>query len=102
LSGADFRAVGNEPGWIVEIREQSKIVLITDYGTARYEFDLPELSVDAERSITRCDVSSDGHQLTLVLQALPCRDTMSGEAFETNVVVTLDGRELRGCGRPLH
>jgi uncharacterized membrane protein/membrane-bound inhibitor of C-type lysozyme len=102
LNGVDFRAVGNEPGWSLEIAQQSKIVLVTDYGAVRYEFDLPEADTDPERRITRYDARGNGHTLTLVLQARACRDTMSGEEFETTVVVSLDGRELRGCGRPLH
>ncbi len=102
LSGADFRAVGNEPGWHLEILQQSRIVLVADYGAARYEFDLPEPTVDREARVTRYETSRDGHGLTLVLRAHRCRDTMSGEEFETEVVVTLDGRQLRGCGRALH
>ncbi len=31
-----------------------------------------------------------------------CQDTMSGEAFEVSVSVTLDERTLTGCGRALH
>jgi putative lipoprotein len=102
LGGADFRAVGNEPGWHLEIRQQSRIVLVTDYGASHDEFDLPEPSVDPEARVTRYETARDGLRLTLILRGSPCRDTMSGEAFETAVVVILDGRELRGCGRALH
>jgi uncharacterized membrane protein len=102
LNGADFRAVGNEPAWNLEILQQSKIVLITDYGTNRYEFELPEPAVDREARITRYETSQNRHELIIVLRGQPCRDTMSDETFETAVVVTLDGRELRGCGRALH
>ena len=38
----------------------------------------------------------------VLLQALPCFDTMSGDGFETTVTVKLDGREFHGCGRALH
>ncbi len=34
LDGADFRAVGNEPGWHLEIIAGSRIVLVADYGAA--------------------------------------------------------------------
>jgi uncharacterized membrane protein/membrane-bound inhibitor of C-type lysozyme len=102
LKGADFRAVGNEPGWNLEILQQSKIVLITDYGTSRYEFQLPEPTVDREARITRYETRQDGHELFILLRGDDCRDTMSDETSETIVVVILDGRELRGCGRALH
>ncbi len=40
----------------------------------------------------------------LVLEVLgrPCQDSMSGERFESEVVVTWKGQTLRGCGRALH
>jgi uncharacterized membrane protein len=41
-------------------------------------------------------------ELNLILRSHGCRDSMSGEEFETTVVLLLDGRPLRGCGRPLH
>lgn len=102
LNGADFRAVGNEPGWTLEILQQSKILLVTDYGTQRYEFELPEPTVDREAWITRYETRQRSHKLVILLRAQSCRDTMSDEIFETTAVVNLDGRELRGCGRALH
>ncbi len=102
LNGADFRAVGNEPGWNLEILEQSRIVLVSDYGAVRHEFPLPEPSADQDARTTRYRTRAEGHDLILVLRGEPCQDTMSGESFDTTVLVTLDGRELVGCGRPLH
>jgi uncharacterized membrane protein len=102
LDGVDFRAVGNEPGWYLEIREQSRILLVSDYGTSRYEFSLSSPVVDHDAGTTRYDAHAEGHDLVVVLRAAACRDSMSGEGFETEVLLTLDGRSLRGCGRPLH
>lgn len=42
LDGVDFRAVGNEPGWTLEIRWRERIVFVGDYGRSRYEFPAPE------------------------------------------------------------
>lgn len=101
LGGVDFRAVGNEPGWHMEISPDS-IVLVTDYGEQRYAFPTPavEESPADRRSVFRA--TAGGHALEVLLEARACRDTMSGEAFETTVTVTVDGGTLRGCGRPLH
>lgn len=101
LGGVDVRAVGNEPGWHMEISPDS-IVLVTDYGERRLAFPTPAVEeYPAERrSVLR---ASDGDRgLEVLLEARECRDTMTGEAFETTVTVTVDGRTLRGCGRPLH
>jgi len=101
LGGADFRAVGNEPGWSLTIAHDS-IVLVTDYGETRLAFPSPPVEElpQGRRSVYRA--RSPGHTLEVVLEAGGCRDSMSGDAFETTVTLTLDGRALRGCGRALH
>ena len=35
LRGVDFRAVGNEPGWHLELTAGEKVVFVGDYGTTR-------------------------------------------------------------------
>jgi putative lipoprotein len=98
LDGADFRAVGNEPGWNLEIQAGSRIVLVTDYGASRFERPLPQPRVDADARTTRWDTG----ELIVEVIGRPCRDSMSGESFESTVVVTWRKQVLRGCGRALH
>jgi len=102
LRGADFRAVGNEPGWNLELSRSYGIVFVTNYGSDRFTFTLPEPVSDPKAGTTLYTASSDGHQLSIVLAPGPCMDTMSDEQYETKVKVTFDGTELNGCGRPLH
>ena len=98
LSGVDFKGVGNEPGWSVEIRDRH-IDLEYDYGTRFLSGGLsapPQLDtagpIDMEAEI-------DGALLLVTIRRTPCNDTMSGERFESAVTVRLDQRELHGCGR---
>ena len=98
LNGADFRAVGNEPGWTLEIRNGSRIVLVADYGSSRVELPLPQPRVNQEAQSTRWDAG----ELVLDVFGSPCRDSMSGESFESTVEVVWGKRLLRGCGRALH
>ena len=98
LDGADFRAVGNEPGWNLEILAGTRMRLIADYGASRVEVPLPEPTVDRELRRTRWDAG----EIVLEVIARPCRDSMSGESFETEVSVHWQGRILKGCGRALH
>jgi uncharacterized membrane protein len=98
LDGADFRAVGNEPGWNLEIQAGSRIVLVTDYGASRVERPLPQPAVDRASRTTRWD--ADG--LILEITGRPCRDSMSGESYESTVLVTWGEQILQGCGRALH
>ena len=102
LNGVDFRAVGNEPGWHLELKRGGKILLVTDYGQSRYVFDTPRPQEDRETGITTYRVQNQEQDLEIQLQIRPCRDSMSGELFETTVTVKLDGRTFQGCGRALH
>jgi uncharacterized membrane protein len=98
LDGADFRAVGNEPGWNLEIREGGRILLVADYGATHVERPLPAPVVDQETRTTRWDADD----LILEVIGRPCTDTMSGESFQSTVVLNWQKQTLRGCGRALH
>jgi putative lipoprotein len=102
LNGIDFRAVGNEPGWHLEIRTGDKIVFVGDYGQSRYKFATPEPKVDQRSRTTTYEVQEAGHRAVIEIDGRSCGDTMSDETFEATVTVTLDGKEYRGCGRALH
>jgi putative lipoprotein len=101
LRGVDFRAVGNEPGWHLEIGPEA-ILLVTDYGAETLRFPRPQPESDAESRRTLYACAAEGRELRVQLEGRPCRDTMSDEAFETSVEVQLAGRRLKGCGRALH
>jgi len=102
LNGADYRAIGNEPGWTLEIRNQGSIILITDYGSTQHEFRLPKPEIDKTNRVTRYQSKDSDHELILMISGEACLDSMSGEEFASKATVTLDGKILRGCGRALH
>jgi putative lipoprotein len=102
LRGADFRAVGNEPGWNLEISRGNGIYFVTNYGSDKYTFAMPEPVSDKKAGTTSYSASTDGHKLSILLERGPCMDTMSDEQFETKVTVKFDEATLHGCGRPLH
>ena len=102
LNGADYRAVGNEPGWSLEVHSQKSIILTTDYGKTRHEFTAPEAEIDKTNRITTYRAKESGHELSLIISGEACLDSMSGEEFSSKATVILDGKILRGCGRALH
>jgi uncharacterized membrane protein len=102
LGGADFRATGNEPGWVLEIRERTIIDLNYDYGTSQILVSASEPVEDSQSMRTTWEASVDGQALKLEVSAVACTDTMSGDRFESTVVIYLGERKLSGCGRPLH
>ncbi len=97
-AGVDFRAVASEPGWMLDIYQQNRMVLLWDYGQASAEFPLTEPSYPQEGA-TRYNTRAHGHALTITIRRFPCSDPMSGERFGASVEVVIDDRTLSGCGR---
>jgi uncharacterized membrane protein len=108
LSGVDFRGTGNEPGWFIEIRsdlearEGKRIRFVSDYGQreAILHAPDPELEPRLRRAVYRGE-NGDLH-IVVEIEGNACRDSMSGEEFESTVTVEFLGRTYSGCGRALH
>jgi putative lipoprotein len=94
--GVEFRAVGNEPGWYLEIRQQ-QLLFVGKYGDERVLAATPQPEVEGDSTFFRTSAASR----SLVVEILDesCSDTMSGELFETAVTVTLADHPFLGCGR---
>lgn len=99
LLGIEFRALGQEPGWILDVHPERWIRYIGDYGETRMA--LPPVSPEEAGDTLTYRTSTEEHTLTAVVRPVPCRDAMSGHAFSHTVTVRVDGRELEGCGRRL-
>lgn len=99
VRGIDFRAVGQEPGWFLEIDHDRSMHLVYDYMEREATTPAPVAVVSGAR--TTYTAATEAHRLTVIVEERPCRDSMSGEPFPSTVIVTIDGRELRGCGRAL-
>jgi len=97
--GVDFRAVGQEPGWFLEIDREKQIRLVYDY--AEHELITPVPVPAMKGTSTVFDVTTESKHLLIQIDEMPCTDAMSGEVFSRAVRVTVDARTLRGCGRDL-
>jgi putative lipoprotein len=97
--GIDFRAVGQEPGWFLEIDKQKQIRLVYDY--AEHEFVSPVPRSMHKGKVTFFDVTIESGHVLIAIEDAPCIDAMSGEAFPRSVTITIGDRTLRGCGRDL-
>jgi uncharacterized membrane protein len=102
LDGVDFRAVGNEPGWHLELRMKNRIDFVHDYGQKKISVPAPEPVTNQQSRSTRFDSVVNNDRVTVLLEGKRCFDSMSGEAFETTVTVILNDHTYRGCGRALH
>jgi putative lipoprotein len=95
--GVDFRAVGQEPGWFLEIDNDKQIRLVYDY--AEHELITPVPVRTTKGKSTFYDTTVRSKHLLIRIDEAPCTDVMSGEGFPRSVSVTIDARTLRGCGR---
>lgn len=96
--GIAYRAVGNEPGWFVEVDsgDQPGLRATLDYG---------ERSVDAPRTVGVSSTrgyrgkTADGVDVLLRIYPETCSDGMSDVTYPTRAELRVGGRAYSGCGR---
>lgn len=96
LLGYDFRAVGQEPGWLVEIAPQRRMHILADYGEIEFYTDAP--GIERSNNVTVYRGEHEGSTVTVTVRDEPCEDVMSGEPYPNSVTLRLNDRELQGCG----
>jgi membrane-bound inhibitor of C-type lysozyme len=104
LDGADFRAIGNEPGWeLLLFNGGEGIIFTTGYGTESHVFKNGAAYEDKRARRTTYSATTRTHKIKITLTPERCQDSMSGESFETTVAIVLDGKQrFSGCGKALH
>ncbi len=97
-AGVDFRGVGQEPGWMLDIYTNGNIKFVYDYGEHYAELAAGQPNTTQEGA-TRYEAHSDGVSVAVTIRRFPCQDAMSGEGYPSTVEVVVDGRTLNGCGK---
>lgn len=101
LRGVDFRGLGQEPGWLLEIYSGDSIVFLPDYATRRIVTPAPEPLPLPDTPGVRYEARTGTHELDIRIVCDSCTDVMSGFRFEATVTVTSNGDVYQGCGREL-
>lgn len=96
----DFRATGNEPFWMLEIRK-GKALMYRRLGFEDVLLPIPTPKRDPAGGSQIWHVRTETHDLHAVIEGRPCMDTMSGEMFEATVTVVLNEETLHACGRKI-
>ena len=96
--GVTYRAVGQEPGWLVEVTEgegdgASALTAHLDYGQRMLE--VLDLQRDGD-SFSGSTATGEG--VELAVEERECVDPMSGERFRTAASLAVDGQQYEGCG----
>lgn len=97
----DFRALGQEPGWQLEIRMGAEMRLTYDYGEGTAITPATRAQVDSSSGTRTYSAHTETNDLRVVIVPVPCTDSMSGRPFPATVSVTLNNRVFRGCGEEL-
>lgn len=94
LRGIAFRAVGNEPGWFVEVHrgEAPQLRATLDYGERTLTVD--DLTPRAEGFTGTAGQDT----VTLDVRRRECADGMSGQRFEATATLQVGARRYTGCG----
>jgi uncharacterized membrane protein len=88
-----YRAQGNEPGWVLTVAN-GRMTLLADYSARTVEAALPEARFEEGAFVY--EVAEP--PLTVRMAPRLCRDDMTGMPYPETVTVTLEGRDLAGCG----
>jgi len=97
----DFRALGQEPGWQLEIHKGSEMRFTYDYGKGELVTPAARAHVDSSSGTRTYRSVTEANDLEVVIVPVRCADSMSGKQFAATVSVTLNGRAFHGCGEPL-
>jgi uncharacterized membrane protein len=97
----DFRAVGQEPGWQLEIRMGSEMRFTYDYGQRSAVTPAARAVLDARTGTRSFHARTESNDLRIEIVPVKCEDAMSGKPYPATVTVTLNDRSFRGCGEPL-
>ncbi len=95
-AGANFWAMGNEPGWHAAIYPDERIEFVGDYGNTRMTF--PYGAPEVTGGQMRYQSANERHQLQLSITEARCQDSTSGREYDYSVTVQVDNDEYNGCG----
>ena len=97
--GVAFRAIGNEPGWILEITSDKEVLFLTNLGQDRTHFEVIEKFSDYNS--TEYEMRSQYNVLYIRIENRRCQDTMVDRVYESTVYINFDGVNMTGCGKAL-
>jgi membrane-bound inhibitor of C-type lysozyme len=101
VRGVVYRALGNEPGWILEIGPGTGIVYVTDFGSKSHTFDAMQASTGADGASRTFTAGTGDQAIRVTVRQERCVDDGEVE-FDHSATVEFAGQTLRGCGTRLN
>jgi len=94
--GVAFRAVGNEPGWLVEIGQGETPSLHAQLDFGSRTLDIPSVQ-PRPRNTGWTGQTANGTKAELVIELKPCQDD-AGAHFDVTAQLHAGGKTYTGCG----
>jgi len=98
--GVVYRALGNEPGWVLEVGPAGSLSWTTNWGQDRFDFEQAQVTTAPDGAILYTAQQGDV-SIRASIKAERCVDDGEVE-FDHVVTVESGGRTLRGCGTRLN
>jgi membrane-bound inhibitor of C-type lysozyme len=98
--GVVYRALGNEPGWILEVGPASRLSWTTNFGQDRFDFEQAQAATTPDGATVYTAQQGDV-SIKASIRAERCVDDGDVE-FDHVVTVESGGQTLRGCGTRLN
>jgi uncharacterized lipoprotein YbaY/uncharacterized membrane protein len=96
--GIAFRAIGTEPGWLLEVGGGERPALHAELDYGERVLDVAALQ-PLSGLLGYAGTAADGTRVRLVLERRACSDGMSDENYPVAVQLEAGDRSYRGCGR---
>ena len=94
----DFRAVGQEPFWGLQIEKGKELRFTYALGKRDASTPAPVPKIDRANGTSVYHAVTEANDLRVVVKPTRCLDVMSGRPFEKTVSVTHNGQIYQGCG----
>lgn len=99
LAGVEFRAIGHQPDWVLEMGSQTGVTFMSESTGGRQAFPWGKPEQQGDSAVWNLRGHDD--MLTVLIAKRACVDSLSDQSFQASVTVILGGKTFQGCGRLL-
>ena len=99
--GVVFRAVGNEPGWLIEVDQKDSIKFVNYYGAMEIIVPVDDIWLGPDGEDRIYYVENEVIPFQLIITKKHYQDSMSGEVFPYQARVIFPEKSYTGGGKML-
>ncbi|MFW6001518.1 MAG: hypothetical protein ACOCQE_04015 [Halanaerobium sp.] len=99
--GIVFRAVGNEPGWLIEVNKNDSIKFVNYYGDMEIKVPVDDVWLGPDGEDRIYYIENEVIPFQLIIMKKKYKDSMSGEVFPYQARVIFPEKSYTGGGKML-